>query len=458
MLLFSTKIIYAQEFTSLSYKVLDPVMNAGGYSTSDNFQLNGVISQISIATSTSSTFGINAGFLYFPVATTPVVPAVLVSSGSGSGGGWSGIGVSDYLKPVSLKVDLFEILKKILPVSVQERIGLAVKPVTIPIETPLVYQGKWNLFAPLPTVKKFVLTPLPKELIAFTKKFPHLEQILTEAGVTKMSHLPKLRYTKFNLPGISQLTQRPLIAPPAIGARPALPPAIPVAKLLASAIKKIPTEIVFARSPNEKIDMNIVLSLTDKGELKQTLNTVTGQLIKLVVKANFPVKKVTGYMILNNQLAQKQFKYNYVGNNIYETTIQAPLVSNQYEIRTIIEYLNPDLPIKEIKLIVVVDPHGYVFEKIGDQELKIKDAEMTLNWLNPKTDSYQPWPAEEYQQNNPQVTDKTGRYSFLVPAGKYYLSVTAPHYKPYKSGSFVITVGNNIHNNIELKNRNILKR
>src|SRR5438552_295183 len=73
VMLFGVKIVYSQEFTSSGYKVLDPVINAGGYGSSANFQLFGVISQVSNGESTASSFGDKAGFLYFSTA-SPVVP------------------------------------------------------------------------------------------------------------------------------------------------------------------------------------------------------------------------------------------------------------------------------------------------------------------------------------------------------------------------------------------------
>lgn len=66
---------FAQEFTSTSFKILDPVIYSGGYSTSDSYRLTGVITQIGTGTSTSSSFGVNGGFLYFPFVTTPTVTA-----------------------------------------------------------------------------------------------------------------------------------------------------------------------------------------------------------------------------------------------------------------------------------------------------------------------------------------------------------------------------------------------
>ncbi len=67
--------VSAQEFNSSSYKILDPVMNAGGYGSSSSFNLFGVISQIAIGTSTATSFGTNSGFLYFPFASSPTVSA-----------------------------------------------------------------------------------------------------------------------------------------------------------------------------------------------------------------------------------------------------------------------------------------------------------------------------------------------------------------------------------------------
>lgn len=67
---------YADDYTSTNFITRDPLMTSGGsFSSSTNFQLFGAVSQISIGTSTSASFGVNAGFLYFPTVTTPVVSA-----------------------------------------------------------------------------------------------------------------------------------------------------------------------------------------------------------------------------------------------------------------------------------------------------------------------------------------------------------------------------------------------
>jgi|SRR5581483_6478219 len=74
--LFLARIISAQEFTSSSFKILDPVFNgSAGYGSSSHFQLFGSLSEISPGTSTSASFGTNGGFLFYPFASSPVVSA-----------------------------------------------------------------------------------------------------------------------------------------------------------------------------------------------------------------------------------------------------------------------------------------------------------------------------------------------------------------------------------------------
>lgn len=73
---FTAGTLYAQEFSSDTYTVSNPVLFSGGYSTSTNFGLNAVISQMAIGTSTTnSLYELFGGFLYFPFVSTPAVTA-----------------------------------------------------------------------------------------------------------------------------------------------------------------------------------------------------------------------------------------------------------------------------------------------------------------------------------------------------------------------------------------------
>lgn len=65
----------ANEYSSTNFKVSAPVIFPGGHGQSSSFGLTGVITQFAIGTSTSSLFGDNAGFLYYPYVTTPAISA-----------------------------------------------------------------------------------------------------------------------------------------------------------------------------------------------------------------------------------------------------------------------------------------------------------------------------------------------------------------------------------------------
>lgn len=128
-----------------------------------------------------------------------------------------------------------------------------------------------------------------------------------------------------------------------------------------------------------------------------------------------------------------------------------PSVPGEYEIITVIDYIDPVLGNRQIRLITVVDPEGYVFEKNNGKEIRIPSAIVSLYYLNTGTKKYELWKASDYQQNNPQITDVRGTYSFLVPEGSYYFQVEAPGYKSYQGKVFVVTEGSGVHQNIELK-------
>ena len=73
ILLLSVGIVNATEFTSTSYKVLDPVIDvaAGPRAATTSYVLLTAVGQPAIGRSTSATFGLLSGFLYF---FEPVVP------------------------------------------------------------------------------------------------------------------------------------------------------------------------------------------------------------------------------------------------------------------------------------------------------------------------------------------------------------------------------------------------
>jgi len=398
--------------------------------------------------------------------------------------------ISEQVKEISEKAR--EIAKKIVEVFKPK--PPEVKPPEVPIEelvqkeAPLALQGKWDLLSPK-AIGGFVLSPLPKEIRVLTQKFPELEKTFEEVGVSKITDVAKLKTVKLTLPGLTERVGLPTtkIEPGKF----ALPQGVPVAELSPEVKEQIPSEIVFAKTGGQLIDFNIALSITEKGKAEQKITTVSGKPLNLTVKPEKPVKTIKGYIIFKAKKAKPssfelplnsfvasvffanpifakehnpkeveevlvlmQFEYTDPdGDGIYTADIRAPVVEGEYEIITVMDYEDPDLGQKEIRLIIVIDPEGYVYEKTGEKETRVPGAVVSLFWLNPETKQYELWPAKEYQQENPQITDATGKYAFLVPNGSYYLKVEAPGYLIYDGRAFQVTESSGIHINVELKTK-----
>jgi hypothetical protein len=379
--------------------------------------------------------------------------------------------------------------------------------VHIPEVAPLALQGQWDLMSP-PSLGNFVLAPLPKELSLLTEQFPKLKQALNDVGVTGAASLPKLRGVELTLPGLGESVALPqpeltpgqlenggpIVPPELTSARLGMPIGIPLAELTPQFKQGIPAEVVFTRSVDEKIDLETKLSLNGQGGLEKHISAVAGQTLRLVVKPIASASSVTGYLVLRSRtirpgigeedrsvglrsalaslvfqtptfaqsvppetasieekLALATFEYADPDHDgIYTADVQVPKVDGEYDVVTLISYKDPNLGVKQIGLTAVVDPEGYVYEKIGNNELRVSGASVSLFRQNPTTSLYELWPAKEYDQENPQVTDVQGTYAFLVPQGSYYLTVNAPSYRQYTGSPFDVTAGSEVHSNIEL--------
>jgi cytochrome c biogenesis protein CcmG, thiol:disulfide interchange protein DsbE len=73
-------------------------------------------------------------------------------------------------------------------------------------------------------------------------------------------------------------------------------------------------------------------------------------------------------------------------------------------------------------------------EKSGDDA--IVDATATIYYREPDSNQWVVWDSSAYGQSNPQKTDKSGQFHFLVPAGTYYVKVAAKGHKLFMSKSF----------------------
>ena len=358
-------------------------------------------------------------------------------------------------------------------------------------EAPLSMKGEWSLLGSEP-IESFVLSPLPKEIRDLAGKFPELGKTFERIGITKITDLRKMMTTQLTLQGLTKTLG--LSASKVEPGKFALPKGVPVSEMSFEEKQKIPTEIVFAKTAGRLIDYNIVLSITEEGRPEQRINVVSGTPLYLTVKPEGKASSVKGYLVFKSkataagagesgikiqdlaaslvfagpvfarvqekpirteeELVLLEFDYEDQDNDgIWTAQIQSPVVEGQYEIISVIEYLDPEQGRRAIRLTAVVDPEGYVYRKEGQEEVRVMGAVVSLFWLNKETKEYQPWPAQEYQQENPQITDRTGKYSFLVPEGIYHLKVEAPGYLVYEGEPFEVKEGKGIHQNIELKKK-----
>lgn len=390
----------------------------------------------------------------------------------------------------------------------------------VPVIAPLPFQLGWNLL-PVKAINAFVFAPLPYEIRVLAAKFPELAKTLAGAGVTRLSDIDKLNGVTFNIEGLAELERTlkniglerltginklngvvlnvpgfrdingKLIGSIGTG-KIALISGLPIAKFPLLAKKNLPTEFVFARTSGELIDLNVAISIGDRGEVTQKISTLPGQSLRLVMKPISKARSVTGYFVfksatprvtkaevpreslvasalfsqsslieedpepisVENKLVLSSFEYTDDDHDgIYVADVITPLVPGEYEVITVIEYIDPVLGTRQMRMIAVVDPEGYVFEKNNGKETRIPSAVVSLYTLNSATKKYELWGAKEYLQENPQITDVRGTYSFLVPEGSYYFQVEAPGYDPYQGEVFIVSRDSGIHQNIELSSR-----
>lgn len=89
---------------------------------------------------------------------------------------------------------------------------------------------------------------------------------------------------------------------------------------------------------------------------------------------------------VEEKLVLEEFDYaDPDGDGLYTAEIKTPAAPGEYEIITVLSYKDPEQGVKAIKLTTVIDPEGYIYEKIGDKELRVPGAIISLYWLNPET-------------------------------------------------------------------------
>jgi hypothetical protein len=358
----------------------------------------------------------------------------------------------------------------------------AISEITIPQETPEAFENI-EIMGELPA-ENLEISFIGDNIDFFSAKLPDFSQTMQDLGINDLNNLKELGSAEFVLPSIASLVGVRIEDVEDTGSLNM--PVVSVADMSQEEKNKIPTDIIFARSATESIEHNMAISISEFGDVEQRISMIANQKVELIIKPQNTAKRITGIVILkdrpeaklnpfsdlwkyfsaalNGSVAQEEnletygllldkFEYSYEGDGIYKAEFNAPVNEGEYEIITVIEYKDSNLRSKGIKLIAAVDPEGYIFRKLPQGELRVKDALVSIYWLNSETGEYELWPAKKYFQENPQTTDDTGRYVFLVPEGIYYLKAEAKGYYTYESSSFSVVKDIGVHKNIELKKK-----
>ncbi len=348
--------------------------------------------------------------------------------------------------------------------------------------TPESLQKKWDLVQARRFMEISIL-PLPDNIKKLALDFPTFQETLEKIGISKPEDAGKLRVARLSFPGLAET----------IGIKSGM---LSLKNFTAEDKIKIPSNFIFARVAEDKIDLNTEISFGTDNSVTKSINTIQNKPLYLVIKPDKPVSKITGYIVfksiaskgpsdnlasglssessaslvdtfisssengsegqdrqitIQKDLVTSEFEYTDADQDgIYTASITSPNIEGKYDVRTIVEYKDKNLKSLEDNTTLVVDPEGYIYENFGWGELRIKDAVVTLYWLNSDTKKYEIWPADKFMQKNPQTTDKTGTYSFLVPEGNYYIEVKAGGHANYKGEAFEVTEGSGIHADIEL--------
>ncbi len=259
--------------------------------------------------------------------------------------------------------------------------------------------------------------------------------------------------------------------------------------------KGVPEEVLFTRAGNANIDIPINLKVDEKGKLNKSIELTSNKRVTLIIKPkqNKTVDSVVGYLVFKSKFSLKDIapvslkestfprfintahaegisglpkdipeaqpeemfvlmKFAFNDSNkdgLYVANINTPAVEGNYEIVTSIEYKGEKTP-KVLRLVTVIDPEGYVYEAAGKNETRIRNATVTMLKFNEDKKNFENWNAKDFAQKNPQITNQTGQYSFLVPEGLYKITVEADGYESYSSAEFTASDGDSLHENIEL--------
>ena len=83
-----------------------------------------------------------------------------------------------------------------------------------------------------------------------------------------------------------------------------------------------------------------------------------------------------------------------------------------------------------------IDPSGIVYEAVEGN--RVEGATATIYKLNEETSEWEPWNAEDFEQQNPLLTNDEGAYAWLTDEGKFKVKISKEGYEEQTSEEFDI--------------------
>ncbi len=436
-----------------------------------------------------------------PSGTATTTPATTTTTPEdGEGGGLPDLidEVTDVIEDVQDAVDetyedIKEIVKEIIPLPGPQTGGESIIPtVTTQSGSELLGDG----------LLSFGSIGLPKTFTNLVTSFPTLEKTFRDFGVRNIADLHRLQGVTLALPTIDELVPADSLAKSALVLDTLEGYTIDD---LRDAAEKLPTDVVFFELNNGKIALAPVVNGASFSGEGPTFRTIPNQAVSMIIRPSEPVETITSQVALRElrtrQVAEAQKKttiqsvidafgetvsavqVNEVSaaeikdqdlestpqdekgrfivdqvdfedsndDGVYVADINTPEVFGSFDIITDVDYSTQ----KKDNIItntMLIDPEGYVFHQTISGEVRLANAKVSLYHFSEESSEFELWDAEKYGQVNPQITDDSGTYAFLVPEGQYYISALASTYKPYQSRGFTVqSSGRGVHINIGLQ-------
>ena len=176
------------------------------------------------------------------------------------------------------------------------------KVVVLAKTPPVALSKRWNQL-PISEIRNFALAPLPQDIQLIAQQLPEVKKTFAQVGISKITDVSKLKSANLKLPTLSE--EIGLSSAEVQPGKFTVPKGIPIAQLTSTAKVKIPAGMVFAKGSGGLVDFNVSLSVNDKGKTIQTIETLAGAKMQLVVKVDKPVKSVKGYIIFKSKKPQQ---------------------------------------------------------------------------------------------------------------------------------------------------------